>query len=94
MTRKWKGLRIGTNDKLPVHEHIAREKDAAYVYMQLGNVSEMVKRLSTVARMQDNLSALSGKETPAFYDFESMRRNASYYEVPVYAQQDNFGNNF
>lgn len=94
MKRTWKGLRLGTNDKLPVHEHIAREKDAAYVYMQLGNIPEMVKKLTIVARMQNNLSSLSGKEVPAFYDFESSRRNASYSELPACVQQDNFNSNF
>lgn len=94
MKRTWKGLRLGTNDKLPVYEHIAREKDAAYVYMQLGNVSEMVKKLSIVARMQNNLSSLSGKEAPAFYDFESSRNNVVYSETPVCMQEDKFNSNF
>ena len=93
MARKWKGLYLGTNDHVPVLEKIAREKDAAYVYMQLGNIKEMLRKLNITLRMQQNYSNFSKKEVPSFVDFESMRKQQS---IPVIHREtvDNFGNNY
>lgn len=94
MARKWKGLYLATNDRsIPVLEKIAREKDAAYVYMQLGNVEDMLKKLQITIRMQEAYSTFSKRETPAFIDFESTKRRASFPAIHV-GTSDNFGNNY
>jgi hypothetical protein len=72
MRRLWNGLNLDTTNRdLPMLERIARQKDAAYVYMQMGDVSSMVSKLITLAKMQDNYSAFCKNEVPSLIDFET-----------------------
>lgn len=66
-TGKWKGLRLGTQDKLPVLERIARQKDAAYILLQQGKITDMIDKLKVVVRLQNNYEKFTGREVPKNY---------------------------
>lgn len=82
---KWKGLRLGTQDGLPVLERIARQKDAAYILMLQGNVPDMVRKLQTVVKMQDSYENFTGREVPSLLDYECLAKPET-----VVNKRDNF----
>lgn len=72
MRRLWNGLNLDTTNRdIPILERIARQKDAAYVYMQMGDISSMLSKLHTVVNMQNNYSNFSKKDVPSFIDYET-----------------------
>jgi len=81
---KWKGLRLGTQDKLPMFERIARQKEAAYIYLQQGNIDVMLGKLKIVARLQNDYESFIGREVPSFLDYESIKSE------PKIIKQNNF----
>lgn len=71
---KWKGMSLGTNQKLSALEKIARQKDAAYIFMQLGNIPAMLSKLHMTLKMQENYSNFSKKDIPSLIDYETYKK--------------------
>jgi len=72
---KWKGLRLGTQDGLPVLERIARQKESAHIALLEADIPAMMRKLQTVVKMQNNYENFTGREVPTLLDYESLKQD-------------------